>query len=140
MTLQKKAARIFIELSRLRRAFLLIDALHGLKNSDEELLRLFRQHAVSHQVILSKVDRVLFRKLSPSLDRMERNRPQLDAIAQEIRTSIQPGEGQGPEALGELIICSAEKTIAGVKIGINNVRWAVLAATGLSEEKKKISE
>ena len=140
MTLRKKITRAIVKYSRLRRAFLLVDALHGLKTSDEELLRLFRQHAVSHQVILSKADRVLFRKSSPSVDRMERNRPQLDAIAQDIRASIQPGEGQGPEALGELITCSADKTITGIKIGVNNVRWAILAATGLSEEKRKITE
>jgi len=116
----------------------LVDALHGLKPSDTEVLSLFRKHAISHQIILSKVDRVLFGKSRASVARMERNTPQLDAIVEQLKPLIQPGQGDGPEALGEIITCSAEKTMAGTKIGINNVRWAVLAATGLGGEKSKI--
>ncbi len=123
---------------RLRRAFLLVDALHGLKRSDEEILSLFRQNAVSHQIILSKVDRILFRKSRPSEARIERNFPELDRICEQLKGKIQPGNGDGPEALGEIVTCSAEATLDGKKLGINNVRWAVLAATGLGEEKRKL--
>lgn len=143
---RKQYAKTSIDLSRirklifhrLRRAFLLVDALHGLKPSDAEVLSLFRKHAISHQIILSKVDRVLFKKASPSAARMERNTPQLDAIVANLKALIQPGKGDGPEALGEIVTCSAEKTIGGKKVGINNVRWAVLAATGLGGERWKI--
>ena len=117
---------------------MLIDALHGLKRSDEEILSLFRQNAISHQVILSKVDRILFRKSRPSLARMERYSPELDRICEQVKGKIQPGNGDGPEALGEILTCSAEATLNGKKFGVNNVRWAVLAATGLSEEKRKL--
>lgn len=117
---------------------MLVDALHGLKRSDEEILLLFRQNAISHQVLLSKVDRVLFRKSRPSLARMERNSPELDRICEQVKGKIQPGDGDGPEALGEIVTCSAEATFEGKKLGINNVRWAVLAATGLGEEKRKL--
>lgn len=123
---------------RLRRAFLLVDALHGLKRSDEELLSLFRQHAISHQIILSKIDRILFPKGSPSAARLERNLPELERICETLRTKVQPGIRDGPEALGEIVTCSSETVISGSKLGINNVRWAVLAATGLSEEKRKL--
>lgn len=123
---------------RLRRAFLLVDALHGLKRSDEEILSLFRQNAISHQIILSKVDRVLFPKSRPSLARMKRNCPELDRICEQMKGKIQPGNGDGPEALGEIVTCSAEATLEGKKLGINNVRWAVLSATGLGEEKRKL--
>ncbi len=123
---------------RLRRAFLLVDALHGLKRSDEEILLLFRQNAISHQIILSKVDRILFRKSRPSLARMERNAPELDRICEQLRGNIQPGNADGPEALGEIVTCSGEATLDGKKLGINNVRWAVLAATGLGEAKRKL--
>ena len=123
---------------RLRRAFLLVDALHGLKRSDEELLSLFRQHAISHQIILSKVDRILFPKGTPSPARLERNLPELERICEELRIKVQPGIRDGPEALGEIVTCSSETVISGSKLGINNVRWAVLAATGLSEEKRKL--
>lgn len=123
---------------RLRRAFLLVDALHGLKRSDEEILSLFRQNAISHQIILSKVDRVLFPKSRPSLARMKRNCPELGRICEHIKGKIQPGNADGPEALGEIVTCSAEATLEGKKLGINNVRWAVLSATGLGEEKRKL--
>ncbi|KAF6221381.1 hypothetical protein HO133_002236 [Letharia lupina] len=124
---------------QLRRAFLLVDTLHGLKRSDEEILSLFRQNAISHQIILSKVDRILFQKSRPSLARMEQNSPELDRICEELKVKIQPGNGEGPEALGEILACSAEVTLEGKKLGIDKVRWAVLAATGLGEEKRKLS-
>lgn len=70
---------------------------------------------------------------------MERNHPELDRICEQMKGRIQPGNGDGPEALGEIITCSAEATLEGKKLGINNVQWAVLAATGLGEEKRKLS-
>ena len=94
-------------------------------------------YAVSHQVVLSKVDRVLFPKGNPSFLRLERNRPQLDEAIEILKTKIQPGKGDGPEALGEIITCSGEKTMNGMKMGVDNVRWAILAAVGLENEKKK---
>ena len=123
---------------RLRRAFLLVDTLHGIKRSDQEILRQFREYAIPHQIVLSKVDRVLFKKLPPSVTRLQRNADQLHAIVTDIRQKIQPGLGDGPEALGEIVTCSAEKTLAGTKLGVNNVRYAILAATGLEGPKKRI--
>ena len=41
-------------------------------------------------------------------------------------------------ALGELIACSAQKSIDGKRLGINNLRWAVLAATGMGGRKRKM--
>ncbi len=91
---------------------------------------MLREHSISHQIILSKVDRVLFKNSSPSVIRIDRNSPQLDTIVENMKPLIQPGKGDGPEALGEIITCSAVKRIEGTKVGINNLRWAVLAATG----------
>lgn len=121
---------------RMKRAFLLVDATHGLKRSDKELLSEFRKYAIPHQVILSKVDRLLFRKSDPSVALWKRNSPLLDAYVGSLKEQIQPGLGDGPEALGEVLTCSATKTLNGKKFGINNVRWAVLAATGLSNTGK----
>ena len=123
---------------RLRRAFLLIDALHGLKRSDEEILSFFRQNGISHQIVLSKVDRILFQKCRPSLARMERNAPEVDRICEQLKGKIQPGNGEGSEALGEIVTCSVEANLKGKRLGINNVRWAVLAATGLGGDKRKL--
>ena len=117
---------------RLKRAFLLIDSKHGLKQTDKELLELFRQHAISHQVVLSKADRIICGGSRFPKDEQLRGRSEtLRAICDNIRKDIQPANSEGPVALGELIACSAEKSIDGKRIGINNLRWAVLAATGL---------
>ena len=103
---------------------MLVDALHGLKRSDEEILSLFRQNAISHQIILSKVDRILFPRSPPSRARIERNYPELKRICEQLK--------------GKIVTCCAEATLEGKKLGINGVRWAVLAATGLGEVKRKL--
>lgn len=72
------------------------------------------------------------------MSRIEGNLPQLNAIVAGMKSKIQPGTGDGPEALGEIVTCSGEKTMGGTKFGINNVRWAVLAATGLGDGTRKI--
>ena len=56
----------------------------------------------------------------------------LAKICEGIRADIQPAGSERPVALGELIACSAEKSIDGTRLGVNNLRWAVLAATGMS--------
>ncbi|MAZ76836.1 MAG: YihA family ribosome biogenesis GTP-binding protein [Micavibrio sp.] len=41
----------------LRRVFILIDARHGLKDSDEELMKMLDKAAVTYQVVLTKCDK-----------------------------------------------------------------------------------
>ncbi|KAL9127093.1 MAG: hypothetical protein Q9217_003968 [Psora testacea] len=123
---------------RLRRAFLLINGQHGVKLADEEILYLFRKHGIAHQVILPKVDRILFPKHKVSVEHMEKNLPALDAICTDVKAKIQPGKADGPEALGEIVCCSAETTLGGQRLGIDKLRWAVLAATGLGDVRRKI--
>jgi GTP-binding protein len=43
---------------QLTRAFLLIDSRHGVKNSDEEIMRLLDEYAVSYQIVLTKLDKI----------------------------------------------------------------------------------
>ena len=129
---------------RLKRAFLLVDAKHGLKKSDENLLALLRENAISHQVILSKIDRIPLpwpSKNIPTEIKRRRHSDQLRQLLEEIRSKVQPGNTDRPEALGEIIVCSGEKSIksGGQKLGINNVRWAVLEATGLSDKVRRVS-
>ena len=118
----------------------MVDALHGLKQSDEKLLSQFRQNGISHQVILSKIDRILLPgPKSPSEARLKTYSANLRKTFEELRTKIQPGNLDGPEGLGELISCSAEKSLErGRRPGMNQVRWAVLAATGLNNQNQKI--
>ena len=42
----------------LRRAFVLVDARHGVKDVDEEIMRLLDRSAVTFQVVLTKVDKI----------------------------------------------------------------------------------
>lgn len=129
---------ILTTMFRMRRAFLLVDPMHGLKRSDEDILAQFRQAGVSHQVILSKVDRILLPgPKNPSPTKLYDNIGSLRQIHEEIRTKIQPGNHDGPEALGEIISFSAQKSLEkGKRLGINQIRWAVLAATGLSDQTR----
>ena len=119
---------------RLRRAFLLVDSLHGLKTSDRQLLAALRQNAISHQILLSKVDRIFHAKIKKD------DSDKLLKLCQELRPILQSGNQDGPDALGELIGCSGEKTLEnGQKLGVDRVRWAILAAAGLGEKSRKIS-
>lgn len=122
---------------RLRRTFLLIDSEHGLKSSDVALLRDLASRGISHQVILSKVDKILFpHSRLPSPQRLSANLLQLRSICEEIRLKLQPEDGRMSRTLGDVLCCSAEKEIQAVgvgrgKLGIDAVRWAVLSGTGL---------
>ena len=49
---------------RLRRTYLLIDALHGIKQSDRVLLSHLQRLGIPHQIILSKIDRIIFPRSS----------------------------------------------------------------------------
>lgn len=50
---------------------------------------------------------------------------------------IQPGRLDGPEALGEIISCSADKRLDKErKFGLDQVRWAVLEAAGLGVKRR----
>ncbi len=42
----------------LRRAFVLVDSRHGIKDSDREIMAMMDESAVSYQIILTKVDKI----------------------------------------------------------------------------------
>ncbi len=75
----------------LRRAFVLIDARHGVKTVDEEILSLLDSAAVTFQVVLTKSDKVKAR------DR--------EKILTQVRTKL----ATHPAAFPELVLTSAEK-------------------------------
>ena len=116
--------------SRLRRAYVLVDAMHGLKLTDEQMLFLLRSNGIPHQVILSKTDRVLFSRGRVSSQHLESAIPALETIVERLRKKIQPGPDEGPDALGELICTSADTQLNRRKLGIASLQWAVLSATG----------
>lgn len=89
----------------LRRAFLLIDSRHGIKDVDAEIMALLDKAAVPFQTVLTKADKV-----------KEKDRP---AVLAQVRSKLQ----KHPAAYPELIVSSSEKgwglatlraTIAGI--------------------------
>ncbi|HEY0212357.1 MAG TPA: ribosome biogenesis GTP-binding protein YihA/YsxC [Paenirhodobacter sp.] len=75
----------------LRRAFVLIDARHGIKAVDEEILTLLDRSAVTFQVVLTKVDKI---------GRVER-----DQVIAQVKTAL----SKHPAAHPEIIVTSSEK-------------------------------
>ncbi|KZY29653.1 YihA family ribosome biogenesis GTP-binding protein, partial [Roseovarius sp. HI0049] len=75
----------------LRRAFVLIDARHGIKEVDEEILSLLDSAAVTFQCVLTKADKVKANDRDPMLA--------------QVRTRL----AKHPAAFPEIILTSSEK-------------------------------
>ena len=74
----------------LRRAFVLIDARHGIKSVDEEILALLDTSAVTFQAVLTKADKV------KAQDR--------EAVLSQVRTAL----SAHPAAFPEIVLTSSE--------------------------------
>ena len=121
----------------LKRAFLLVDAEHGIKESDHHLIELFQERAVPYQIILSKADKVLFYgSRPPSKDALEFRLSQLRRIMEGVKMAVQPDMEDDGETVGEVIACSSEKRIEGKLMAIDAVRFAMLRAAGLHFQPK----
>ncbi len=75
----------------LRRAFVLVDARHGIKPVDDEIMTLLDSAAVTFQCVLTKIDKV--------------KSTQLDNVLDQVRSKLSPH----PAAFPELILTSSEK-------------------------------
>lgn len=75
----------------LRRAFALIDARHGIKPVDHEIMTLLDRSAVPFQVVVTKADKI--------------GRTTLDATLSQIESELQ----KHPAAYPELVVTSSEK-------------------------------
>ena len=75
----------------LRRAFVLIDARHGIKSVDEEILSLLDNAAVTFQCVLTKADKI--------------KTHEQEALLQQVRGAL----SKHPAAYPELILTSSEK-------------------------------
>ncbi|OCK76880.1 hypothetical protein K432DRAFT_407783 [Lepidopterella palustris CBS 459.81] len=120
------------ERRQMRRAFLLVDAEHGLKPGDLQILDIMQQNATPHQVILSKVDKIISPNGRETSQRvMDKRLKHLREVCDSIRKVLQPHGQRGLSALGEILACSSEYSHQGERLGIDGVRWAVLQAVGL---------
>ena len=75
----------------LRRAFVLIDTRHGVKDVDEEILKLLDRSAVTFQVVMTKADKV--------------NRATREANIAQVMAALQ----KHPAAYPEIVVTSSEK-------------------------------
>jgi GTP-binding protein len=75
----------------LRRAFVLIDARHGIKAVDAEILTLLDRSAVTFQAVLTKVDKI--------------SRAERDAVIEQVKGAL----ARHPAAYPEIVVTSSEK-------------------------------
>ncbi|KAF2488461.1 hypothetical protein BU16DRAFT_419281, partial [Lophium mytilinum] len=125
---------------QLRRAFLLVDAEHGLKPADWQILDIMRQNSVPHQIILAKADKLVNPPITlPAHVLVEgengslkyKGISEIREISEKILEEIIPQGIQGVSALGEVLACSSVKVMfRRERMGIDGVRWACLQATG----------
>jgi len=78
----------------LRRAFVLIDARHGVKDVDEEILTLLDKSAVTFQAVLTKTDKLREAALDQTLNQVRGAlKKHLAAYPEIVMTSAQTGAG-----------------------------------------------
>ncbi|WP_135449476.1 ribosome biogenesis GTP-binding protein YihA/YsxC [Tabrizicola caldifontis] len=75
----------------LRRAFVLIDARHGVKAVDQEILTLLDRSAVTFQIVLTKVDKI--------------NRTERAAVIEQVKGAL----AKHPAAYPQIVVTSSEK-------------------------------
>ncbi|MEM9028635.1 MAG: ribosome biogenesis GTP-binding protein YihA/YsxC [Pseudomonadota bacterium] len=98
----------------LRRVFLLIDARHGLKANDTEIMGMLDTSAVPYQVVLTKIDKLK------------------GGAVERVVAATQDSLKEHPAAVPEVIATSSEK-----RIGISELRQAVLSAALIDPEHLK---
>jgi len=116
----------------LKGTFLLVDAEHGVKKSDQQLLAMIKDIGVPYQVILSKADKIVFPgSRTPSSQALEARLTELRRTMESVKEAVQPNSEDDGGAVGEVVACSSEKWIEGKRMGIDEVRFAMLRAAGL---------
>ncbi len=91
--------------SQLARAFMLIDARHGVKDADQEMFKLLNDSAVSFQMVLTKIDKI--------------TQDELEAVKEKTLEIA----ARQPAAHPGILSTSADK-----KLGIESLREAVIEA------------
>ena len=117
---------------QLRRVFILINAPHGVHQSDLRMLRLLQEATVSYQVIATKCDR-----LEPPTQRQEK----INRAFEVIQGAVQPHNSSSAlTGLGEILAVgwlgdgkSNESVKSADMQGVDAVQWSVLRAVGLDD-------
>jgi GTP-binding protein len=75
----------------LRRAFVLVDARHGIKAVDEEIMQLLDRCALTFQTVLTKVDKI--------------SKTEREAVIEQVKGAL----AKHPAAFPEIVVTSSEK-------------------------------
>lgn len=117
---------------QLKRAFLLVDAEHGMKTTDENIVAMFKEADIPFQVILSKADKLMFTSARmPSQAALNAAIGDLRKVMDEVKAKIETDYEEGKGTPGEIIACSAERWVESRRMGVDEVRFAMLRAAGL---------
>jgi GTP-binding protein len=127
---------------QLARAFLLVDVTVGLKRSDEQILNILRDADTPHQIVLSKVDKILFPSGKLDMDRLPQRLDKLRSIQDEFRNSNITRYGAAAAMCPDVLCTSSNNHPLGryKRIGIEELQFAVLDAAGLIGEGKEIDQ
>nr|POE47163.1 putative gtp-binding protein engb [Quercus suber] len=124
---------------QLRRTFILVDAEHGLKSSDLQLFEHLRKNGIPFQIILSKADKILYSgSKMPGREALSNRLGKLRGVCDKARTALNQTIGDSKDCVGDILCCSSEKSVEKNKhrkLGVDEVRWAVLAASGLESDE-----
>jgi len=97
----------------LKRVYVLIDARHGIKKNDEEVLSLLDKAAVSYQIVLTKADKIkpagLPRLIDETLARIRRRPAAFPAV---VATSSEKGVGI-EELRAAIALAAGQQTTGG---------------------------
>lgn len=136
-----EALKYLTQRKQLRRTFVLIDSEHGLKSSDIALLTHLRKEGVPYSVVMSKVDKLLHpNSKPPGPQGLSNALTKLAKARDDVRAELKEAFDDGRDVWDDILCCSSEKSLderSGwrVKLGVDELRWAVLSACGLESDE-----
>ncbi|GAM87831.1 hypothetical protein ANO11243_058590 [Dothideomycetidae sp. 11243] len=132
----KEIMKVLENRRQLRRTFVLIDAEHGPKSQDLAILRHLAEKGISHQILLSKVDKIIHpREKGLSPKHLDERLGRLSRTLSDLQEQL-IFKGVRSTSLGDILSCSASRKLGDNteqrdRIGIDAIRWAMLSACGL---------
>lgn len=142
----KEALKYLTQRKQLRRTFVLIDAEHGLKKSDVTLLTHLRSEGVPFSIVMSKVDKLLHPGAKPpGPEKLENGLVKLRVACDDVRGTLREAFDDGRDVRDDILCCSSEKSLderSGwrAKLGVDELRWAILNACGLEVDEKVLAK
>ncbi|KAK4943824.1 hypothetical protein LTR10_016727 [Elasticomyces elasticus] len=119
-----------VERRNIRRAFVLLDSIHGATGADRHMIEVLRGLAIPYQVVATKCDRLVAYK--GSQDEVRSALTTLRAQAQ-LETHYELGLGEIISVGSMQVALKGQRALNAVTtpFGLHNLQWAVLRAAGL---------